>query len=67
MLRLLDRNDTIRVKLGADEGGSGLPLLDEVTEPGVHMIARRSGISVRPTTTSLTLRAADGRERILTP
>jgi hypothetical protein len=35
VLRLLDRNGTIRVKLGADEGGSGLLLLDEVTEPGV--------------------------------
>ena len=67
VLRLLDRDGTIRVKLGADEGGSGLLLLDEVTEPGVHMIARRSSTSARPTTTSLTLRTGDGRERILTP
>src|SRR5262245_56939881 len=45
-LRLRDATGTIRVKIGASEEGSGLVLLDEATEPGVHMIARRAGTSV---------------------
>jgi len=67
VLRLIDRNGTIRVKLGASEGGSGLLLLDEATEPGVQIVARRTGTSTRPTTTSLTLRGTDGRERVIRP
>lgn len=47
VFRLLDRNGTIRVKLA-----------DETTEPGVHLIARRTGTSERPNTTSITLRGA---------
>jgi hypothetical protein len=61
VLRLLDRNGTIRVKLGASETGSGLVLLDEETEPGVHIVARRAG------TTSLTLRSGPGQKRVITP
>jgi hypothetical protein len=45
VFRLRDRNGTIRVKLGAGEGGSGFVLLDETTEPAVHMVARRVGTS----------------------
>ena len=67
VLRLLDQNGTIRVKLGAGEDGSGLLLADEETEPGVHIIARRSGTSERPTTTSITLRGAEGQERVIRP
>jgi hypothetical protein len=67
VLRLLDRNGTIRVKLGAGENGSGLVLLDEATEPGVHLLARRAGTSERPATTSITVRGADGRQRVITP
>lgn len=67
VLRLLDRNGTIRVKLGAGEDGSGLVLLDEATEPGVHLLARRAGTSGRPATTSITLRGADGRQRVISP
>jgi hypothetical protein len=66
VLRLFDQNGTIRVKLGAGEHGSGLLLADETTEPGIHLIARRTGTDDRPSTTSLTLRA-DGRSRILRP
>lgn len=39
VFRLLDQEGTIRVKLGADRNGSGLALLDEKTEPGVHILA----------------------------
>ncbi|MGH7404394.1 MAG: hypothetical protein ACREJA_00740 [Candidatus Methylomirabilales bacterium] len=67
VLRLLDRNGTIRVKLGAGEGGSGLVLADEATEPAVHIIARRIGTSERPTTTSITLRGREGQQRVIRP
>jgi hypothetical protein len=67
VLRLLDQKGTIRVKLGADEHGSGLVLADEATEPGVHLIARQVGTAARPTTTGITLRGADGRQRVIKP
>ena len=67
VLRLIDRKGPIRVKLGAGEGGSGLLLLDEATEPAVQMIARRSGTSERPTTTSITLRGSGGEPRVIKP
>jgi len=67
VFRLIDRNGTIRVKLGAGEGGSGLLLLDEATEPAVHVIARRTGTRERPTTTSVTLRGSDGEQRVIKP
>ena len=67
VFRLIDRKGTIRVKLGAGEGGSGLLLLDEATEPAVHVIARRSGSSDRPTTTSITLRGSGGEPRVIKP
>jgi hypothetical protein len=67
VLRLLDKNGTIRVKLGAGEDGSGLLLLDEATEPGIHIIARRTGTAERPTTTSVTLRGTDGQQRVIKP
>ncbi len=66
LLRLRDRTGAIRVKLGAGESGSGL-LLVEASEPAVHVIARRTGTAERPTTTRVTLRAADGQERVIRP
>jgi len=66
VFRMADRNGTIRVKLGAGEGGSGLLLADEVTEPAVHIIARRTGTEARPATTSLTLRAGS-RQHVIRP
>ena len=67
VFRLFDKNGTIRVKLGASEDGSGLLLLDEATEPSVHMIARRSGTAAKPTTTSITLKAGEGQQRVIKP
>jgi hypothetical protein len=67
VFRLLDQSGTIRVKLGADVHGSGLVLLDETTEPGVHILARRTPISGHPKTTSITLTAAEGRQQVITP
>ena len=67
VFRLADRTGTIRVKLGADERGSGLLLLDEATEPAVQIIARRAGTSERPATTSVTLRGRGGEPRVIKP
>jgi hypothetical protein len=67
VLRLLDQRGTIRVKLGAGEDGSGLVLLDGATEPGVHIVSRRTATAERPITTSITLRGSAGRERVIAP
>jgi hypothetical protein len=60
VFRLRDGAGQVRVKLGADERGSGLILLDGATEPAIHMLARTGG-------TTLTLSAKDGARRVLTP
>jgi hypothetical protein len=60
VLRLLDQEGTIRVKLGAAKDGSGLVLANDATEPGVHILAKATGSSLR-------IKNKDGRERILTP
>lgn len=60
VFRLLDDRGTIRVKLGAGEDGSGLLLANDATEPGVHILAKAAG-------SSLKLANKDGRERIITP
>ena len=67
VFRIRDAAGTIRVKLGAGDGGSGLLLLDETTEPGIQIIARRSPTSGRPATTSINLTGADGQRRTITP
>lgn len=41
LFRLRDQSGTIRVKIGADEKGSGLLLLDSETNPGVHALAKK--------------------------
>jgi hypothetical protein len=67
VFRLLDKNGTIRVKLGAGEDGSGLLLLDEATEPAVHMLARGKATAARPNTTGITLKGGDGQQRVIKP
>ena len=67
VLRLIDQNGTIRVKMGAAEHGSGLLLIDDATEPAVHVIAKRTPTSSRPNTTSITFRGADAQQRVITP
>jgi hypothetical protein len=59
VFRLMDDRGTIRVKLGADENGSGLLLANESTEPGVHLLAtrERSWLSVQ----------RGDRRRLITP
>lgn len=67
VFRLRDAKGTIRVKLGADDTGSGLVLLDEETEPAIHMIARRTGTAERPMTTSITLQGANRQPCVIKP
>lgn len=69
-LDLFDKNGIIRVKLGAAEDGSGLVLSEGGTDASrgyVQIIARQTGTPDRPATTSITLRGADGRQRVITP
>lgn len=69
-LDLFDKSGIIRVKLGAGEDGSGLVLSEggaTASRGYVQIIARQTGTSERPTTTSITLRGADGRQRVITP
>jgi hypothetical protein len=48
VLRIRDASGTIRVKLGAGAEGSALLLLDETTEPGVQILARRTPTGGHP-------------------
>lgn len=60
VFRLMDQSGTIRVKMGAGKDGSGLLLANDATEPGVHILAKSEGSSLR-------LANKDGREQIITP
>lgn len=60
VFRLRDENETIRVKLGASAEGSGLVLINDRTEPGVHIITDQNG-------SSLTLMEEDGSKEIIRP
>ncbi len=59
VFRMRDATGTIRVKLGASESGSAIVLLDESTEPAVHVLATRDG-------TSLTLKKGN-QQQVLRP
>jgi hypothetical protein len=56
VLRLRDSKGTIRVKLGASENGSGLVLVDDQTNVGIHALAKKD-------VTTLTLINKDGKKR----
>jgi hypothetical protein len=60
VLRIRDPEGTIRVKLGASESGSGLVLLDDRTEPGIHMLANSEG-------SKITLAERGKPERVIAP
>ena len=60
IFRLRDENENIRVKLGASEEGSGLLLINNLTEPGVHLLAKQDD-------TSLTLRNQGGEKQVIEP
>ena len=60
IFRLRDEKETIRVKLGASEEGSGLLLINDLTEPGVHLMAKQDD-------TSLTITDQSGAEQVIKP
>ena len=60
VFRMRDQKGNIRVKLGAAEDGSGFLLLDDQTEPGVHMLAKSTG-------TTVTLAEKEKEKRIIEP
>ena len=60
VLRIRDPQGTIRVKLGASESGSGLVLLNDRTEPGVHLRANSEG-------STITLAESGKPERVIAP
>jgi hypothetical protein len=66
VFRIRDASGDIRVKLGGGDDGSGLVLLDETTEPAVHIVARRTG-SRGKQATSINLMGADGQRLKVTP
>ena len=60
VFRITDPEGRIRVKLAADQDGSGLLLANDSQQPGVHLLAKG-------TETSLKLLNKDGREKLLKP
>ena len=56
VFRLHDAQGTIRVKVGAGENGSGLVLLDGDTNPGVQVLAKKTG-------SSITVLGTDGKKK----
>src|SRR5688500_5452113 len=46
VFRLKDAKGTIRVKIGASEDGSGLVLLDDSTNVGIHALAKKGGTTL---------------------
>jgi hypothetical protein len=59
VLRLLDQDETIRVKLGAGRDGSGLLLLNDEPAPGAQILAKEKA--------TLLLKDRDGAERRFEP
>lgn len=60
VLRLFDQSGAIRVKIGASQKGSGLVLLNDSTEVGIHLLAKDTG-------SSLKLIDKNGRQRLISP
>lgn len=60
VFRLTDPSGNIRVKLGAGADGSGLVLINDATEPGIHMLTTAKA-------TRLVLKDKTGAERVISP
>ena len=46
VFRMRDRTGTIRIKVGADEGGSGFVFLDGLTNTGIHGVIKNEGSTI---------------------
>lgn len=60
IFRLRNSKGEIRVKLGADEDGSGLLLLNGKTEPGIHMLSKNNP-------TEITVTDGSGVKKVIKP
>lgn len=60
VFRLMDEDQTIRVKLAGSKEGSGLVLLNNETNPGVHMLAKKDR-------TSFTITDQSGKKKEILP
>jgi hypothetical protein len=60
VFRLRDSKGAIRVKLAASDDGSGLLLLDDRTEPAMHLLAKGGA-------TTLTLAEKGKEKRVIRP
>jgi hypothetical protein len=60
VFRLRDAGGIIRVKMSASEMGSGFLLINNRTEPGVHILAREDN-------TGLTLTDQNGAKQVIEP
>jgi len=60
VFRLRDATGAVRLKMGASEEGSGLLLINHLTEPGVQILADQNG-------SSLTLTEEGGAKRVIEP
>lgn len=60
ILRFFDNKGEIRFKAGASEKGSGLLLINNLTNPGVQILAKDTG-------TSLKLIDNNGKEKLIEP
>ena len=66
VFRIRDASGDIRVKLGGGDDGSGLVLLDETTEPAVHIVARRTASGAKQAT-SISLTGKSGQRLKVAP
>jgi hypothetical protein len=60
VFRMRDSQGAIRVKLDAKEEGSGFLLLDDSTNPGLHLLTGTNG-------TTLTIIGKNGKKRVIEP
>lgn len=60
MFRMRDAQGDIRIKMGVNNDGSGLVLLNNKTEVGIHALAKNSG-------TTLTLMSENGKKQVIQP
>ena len=60
VLRLRDAKGDVRVKLGADERGSGMVLSNGSSDPGLHLLSKTDNVKI-------TLTDKNGQQRVITP
>ena len=69
VLEIVDDRGQVRSRLNVESDGEVVLrlLLDETTEVGVHVLARRNPTTARPNTTGITLVGTGGMQRVIRP